>query len=113
MEKKRIDAMKNWLEPKLIRDIQIFPGFTNFYPRFIQGFSKIAVLLISMLGMSLTATLATHKFMNLIDEFDGDNRGENKARKTSASIKGPIGADDLSFNHVSNIIINFARNISN
>ena len=32
-----------------IRDIQVFIGFANFYQHFIQGFSKIAALLTSIL----------------------------------------------------------------
>ena len=31
----KIEVVKNWLEPKLIRDIQVFFGFTNFYQHFI------------------------------------------------------------------------------
>ena len=38
--------MKNWPEPTLRRDIQVFISFANFYRRFIQGFSKIATPLI-------------------------------------------------------------------
>ena len=52
MDDKNTETVKNWLEPKLIRNIQIFLGFTNFYSRFIQGFSKIAGLLILMLKTS-------------------------------------------------------------
>ena len=49
MEEERIEAVKAWLEPKSIRDIQVFLGFINFYQRFIQGFSKIVAPLTSML----------------------------------------------------------------
>ena len=52
MEEERIDAVKAWPEPKSIRDIQVFIGFANFYRRFIQGFSKIAAPLTSMLKTS-------------------------------------------------------------
>ena len=41
--------MKNWLKLTLIKDIQVFIDFANFYQRFIQGFSKIIILLISRL----------------------------------------------------------------
>ena len=59
MEEERIDAVKAWPEPKSIRDIQVFIGFANFYRRFIQGFSKIAVPFTLMLKISpqLTSTL--------------------------------------------------------
>ena len=52
MEEERIEAVKNWPEPKSVRDIQVFIGFANFYRRFIQGFSKIAAPLTSMLKTS-------------------------------------------------------------
>ena len=35
MEEERIDAVKNWPEPKSVRDIQGFLGFANFYRHFI------------------------------------------------------------------------------
>ena len=35
IKNKQIEAVKNWLEPKLIGDIQVFLGFANFYWRFI------------------------------------------------------------------------------
>ena len=53
MEEEKIIAVKAWHEPKLVRDIQVFIKFANFYRRFIQGFSKIAALLTSMLKISL------------------------------------------------------------
>ena len=49
MEDKRIEAVKQWPEPQLVRDIQVFLGFANFYRQFIQGFSWIAALLTSIL----------------------------------------------------------------
>ena len=115
IEEERIDAVKNWLELKSIRNIQVFLGFANFYYCFIQGFSKIAAPLISMLRMSLTSI--TQKLINLVDEFSRGDCSENKARKASASTKGPTGADYSSSDHVSytvsNIISNSAKNVSN
>ena len=35
MEEEKIDAVKNWPEPKSIHDIQVFLGFANFYCHFI------------------------------------------------------------------------------
>ena len=35
MEDEQIKAVKNWLEPTLVRDIQVFIGFANFYQYFI------------------------------------------------------------------------------
>ena len=49
IEAKKIEVVKDWPEPKSVRDIQVFLGFANFYRRFIQGFSRIAAPLTSML----------------------------------------------------------------
>ena len=52
IEDEKIEAVKQWPEPQLVRDIQVFLGFANFYRPFIQGFSQIAALLTSMLKAS-------------------------------------------------------------
>ena len=49
MEDERIKAIEQWPKPKSVRNIQVFLGFANFYRRFIQGFSRIAAPLTSML----------------------------------------------------------------
>ena len=49
MEDERIKAVRNWPEPKSVRDIQVFIVFANFYRRFIRGFSRVAAPLTSML----------------------------------------------------------------
>ena len=49
MEDKQIEVLKNWPELTSIKDIQVFINFVNFYWRFIRDFSRIAVLLTSML----------------------------------------------------------------
>ena len=55
--------------------------------------------------------------MNLVNEFGGGACDENEARRAFASTKGPTGEDYPSFNYishaVSNIISNFAKNVSN
>ena len=51
-ENKKIKIVKNWLESKLIKDMQVFLNFANFYQYFIQSFDTIAKTLISMLKMS-------------------------------------------------------------
>ena len=94
MEKEKIDAVKNWPESKSIRDIQVFFGFANLYCHFIQGFSRIAALLTSILMMSLTPT--TQKSINLVDEFGRGDCGKNKAKRASASSKRPTRAHYLS-----------------
>ena len=49
IEEKRIKAVYDWFEPQLVRNIQVFLGFLNSNQQFIQGFSKFATLLTSML----------------------------------------------------------------
>ena len=57
MEDKRIKTVKIWPELKLVRDIQVFIGFANFYWQFIWGFSKIAALLTSILKTTRSSDL--------------------------------------------------------
>ena len=61
MEDERIEAVKRWPEPQSVRDIQVFLGFANFYRRFIQGFSRIAAPLTSMLKTSSTESAEPRK----------------------------------------------------
>ena len=62
MEDERITAVEQWPEPKSVRDIQVFLGFANFYRRFIQGFSRIAAPLTSMLKtIESTGSVASPK----------------------------------------------------
>ena len=53
MEAEQIEIIKEWPEPKSIRDNQVFLGFANFYCRFIKGFSKIVAPLTSMLKTTI------------------------------------------------------------
>jgi len=41
MNEKKVESMKSWKAPTLVKDIQIFIGFANFYRRFIKNFSAI------------------------------------------------------------------------
>ncbi len=52
MEEKRIKDVRDWPEPQLVRDTQVFLGFANFYWWFIQGFSRLAAPLTSMLKIT-------------------------------------------------------------
>lgn len=49
MEEDRVEAIRSWPEPRNVRDIQVFIGFANFYRRFIEGFSKKAAPLTSLI----------------------------------------------------------------
>lgn len=42
VDKWKIEAVRDWKEPRNVKEVQSFLGFLNFYRRFIQGFSKIA-----------------------------------------------------------------------
>ena len=41
MDPKKIETVKEWPQPRNLRDVQAFLGFANFYRRFILGFSTI------------------------------------------------------------------------
>ncbi len=56
MEEERIEAVKTWSEPPSIKDIQVFLRFRNFYRQFIKNFSRIVLLLISMLQTTNEST---------------------------------------------------------
>ena len=49
IEDERIEAVRNWPEPKSVQDIQVFIGFANFYQQFIQSFNRIAAPYTSIL----------------------------------------------------------------
>ena len=62
IEDEKIKAVKYWFEPKLVRDIQVFLRFANFYWQFIQGFSCITIPLNSMLKtIGSIRFIANHK----------------------------------------------------
>ncbi len=99
MEDERIEAVKNWPEPKSIRDIQVFLGFANFYRRFIQGFSKIAGPLTSILRTanssenSLTSAGVAEED-EVVGGSDSDGANGNlskslKLKKSKKSAKNP------------------------
>ena len=79
IEDKQIKVVKNWSKPTLIKDIQVFIGFANFYQFFIQGFSKKTALLISILkttGLSKQSDLRVFKAGN--NEVVGNGDRANK-----------------------------------
>lgn len=49
MEDKKVSAVRDWPEPKTVKELQGFLGFSNFYRRFIRGFSSVAAPLTSLL----------------------------------------------------------------
>jgi len=42
MDPKKIQTVTEWKKPAIVRDVQCFLGFANFYRIFIQNYSKIA-----------------------------------------------------------------------
>ena len=96
MEAKRIEVVRKLHEPKSVRDIQVFLGFVNFYWRFIQGFSRIAAPLTSMLK---TAAPPERLTLEGVGNGEGGNgvgggdveiatkSGKSKGQKTSKSQK--------------------------
>ena len=65
IEEEQIKAVKNWHEPKFLRDIQVFLGFANFYWRFIQSFSKIARQFTLMLKTSFATRLSKNSLLSI------------------------------------------------
>ena len=53
MDKGKVKAIRNWLEPKNKKELQQFLGFVNFYRWFIEGFAKIAKPLAKLTGKEL------------------------------------------------------------
>ena len=98
MEVERIEVVKDWLKPKLVRNLQVFLGFANFYWQFIQSFNKIATPLISMLKMSgLPDKLASKSNDGSRSAFSknnnsklvsGQNNGDNEYNGFSVSRNG-------------------------
>ena len=45
MSNNKVKIIQDWPEPKKVKDIQSFLGFTNFYHQFIFNYSDIVILL--------------------------------------------------------------------
>lgn len=57
METNKVKAVVEWPEPRTIKEMQRFLRFTNFYHRFITGFSTVAALLTNLLKGKKTKCL--------------------------------------------------------
>ena len=42
MEKKKVDGVLSWPEPKNVKDVRKFLGLANYYRRFIKDFTQVA-----------------------------------------------------------------------
>ena len=96
MEDERIKVVRNWSEPKLVRDIQVFIGFANFYWQFIWGFSKIAALLTSILKTTRSSDLPQRDDDDEVVGGGGDKNlsksKKSKSKKSKSGIQTRIGA---------------------
>lgn len=82
IEDKKIKVVRNWLEPKSVKDTQVFLGFTNFYRCFIEYFSKIVASLPLLLKtFSVLSRSQLDKIVNEVNDkiVEGENRGGNIA----------------------------------
>ena len=96
MEDERIEAVKQWPEPQSVRDIQVFLGFANFYRRFIQGFSRIAASLTSMLKTSGSTEPLTWLGEGIVGV-----GGNTKARRDASKLdKSELGRNEVDGNEV-------------
>ena len=77
---KKIELVKNWPKPQLVKDIEVFLGFANFYYRFIKDFNRIATPFTSILKtlLSLSESQA-RKIANKVNDevIRGENRSDN------------------------------------
>ena len=48
MDEEKVNAIREWPEPRNLKEVQAFLGFANFYQRFIQGYSQICTPLTKM-----------------------------------------------------------------
>jgi len=49
MSMRKVDFIRKWKAPRSVKEVQTFLGFTNFYRRFIENFSKICKPIIETL----------------------------------------------------------------
>ncbi len=89
MEEEQIKALRDWPEPQSVHDIQVFLGFTNFYRRFIQGFSRLAVPLTSILKTTLAEGPANPKqgSQGIQVEDQDEKESAQKSRKGQKTAK--------------------------
>ena len=115
IEDEKIETVKNWPKPKSIKNIQVFLKFTNFYWRFIQGFSRIAGPLTSIFRTSSTTRSAKNLLqINVIEDakVGGGSGGDYEEETVKRSLyKNLNGAGYLTpntkktFNHLQHAFI--------
>ncbi|KAI2650806.1 Transposon Tf2-6 polyprotein [Labeo rohita] len=54
MDEAKVRAVQNWPQPRTLKELQRFLGFSNFYRRFIRNFSTVAAPLTAMVKKGAT-----------------------------------------------------------
>ncbi|KAL0186709.1 hypothetical protein M9458_018379, partial [Cirrhinus mrigala] len=78
MDEKKVEAVLKWPQPRTLKELQRFLGFTNFYRRFIRNFSSVAAPLTSMTKRQTTRLTWSQEALQAFDEL--------RVRFTSAPI---------------------------
>lgn len=56
MDRRKLSAIRNWKEPKNVKEVQSFLGFANYYRKFLKNFGKIATPLTNLTRKDATFT---------------------------------------------------------
>jgi hypothetical protein len=48
IDQKKIEAVTSWPKLGIVKEVQLFLGFANFYRQFIKDYSKVAALLMEL-----------------------------------------------------------------
>lgn len=82
IKEEKIEVVKTWPQPKVIRDIQIFLSFTNFYWQFIKSFNNLVTSLILILKTILSTFLLINGSTRTI------NPNAGKVFKEKSDVRG-------------------------
>ena len=75
----KVQVVHNWPEPKTVKDVRSFLGFTGFFRRFIKGYASIAEPLFQHLKGDRTVKKKQHRFPNREITFGDPARAAFKA----------------------------------
>ncbi len=110
IEEEQIKAVRDWLEPQSVRDIQVFLGFANFYRWFIQEFSRLAAPLTSMLKTASAAGPANETLERGDQGVQVENRDEKEPAQKSH--KSQITAKSRKWIRAEKLDVSQAKNLS-
>ena len=79
MDLVKVEAVKEWKDPKNLKEVRGFLGFANFYRRFIKDFARIARPLNDVAPATLHLCLATTP-TNRWKSNSGGYRGRHRSR---------------------------------